>query len=46
MPDQTIRGQLWQRVLSGTFAIEPNIALGTLAEDFEFNPSQINNIAE
>ncbi|MCL1123187.1 ATP-binding protein [Shewanella surugensis] len=46
MPDEHLRFQLWQRAWSSSLSIASGINLLALAQQFEFTPSQINNIAE
>ncbi|WP_298775823.1 ATP-binding protein [uncultured Shewanella sp.] len=46
MPDEHLRFQLWQRAWSRSISIASGINLQALAQQFEFTPSQINNIAE
>ena len=46
LPDENLRFQLWQRVWGSRLTIASGINLKTLAQHFEFSPSQIKNIAE
>ncbi|NRD73473.1 ATP-binding protein [Shewanella sp. VB17] len=46
IPDAHLRLQLWQKAWSDSTLLAADIDLQSLAQQFEFTPSQINNIAE
>ena len=46
LPNEKLRFQLWQQVWGNRLLIASGINLKTLAQHFEFSPSQIKNIAE